>query len=59
MHMKVADKLMYAELLPDRLFVQLYDRDGREYSSPILPGEAGFTFDSQTSEYVVRPEPEG
>lgn len=48
MHMRIAGKVMRGELL-DRQYpmVQLYDVDGRKYSSPITTGEAGLYEDSE------------
>ena len=60
MHMQVAGKKMQAELLPPppgRSFpraVQLYEPDGRLFSAPILPGEAGF-FESEPGQFYVYP----
>lgn len=41
MHMKVAGKLMYGELVGEWM-VQLYDEVGRKFSFPITRGEAGW-----------------
>lgn len=46
MHMQVAGKPMLAMLLPSRNAAQLFTLDGREFSAPVTPGEAGFYQDA-------------
>lgn len=40
-HMRVADKVMGAEIVEDGRAVQLYDDNGNRFSAPITTGEAG------------------
>lgn len=57
MHMQVAGTIMQARLLPagDRWpCAQLY-LDGREFSAPITPGEAGFYYDSERKQFYCYP----
>lgn len=49
MHMRVAGKVMAAELTADGSGIQLYDDEGDQFSFPITLGEAGF----------YRPDPSG
>jgi hypothetical protein len=53
MSMRVAGKVMRFKVLSDRT-VQLYDADSyREFSFPILPGEAGIYTDDQGMYYYT------
>lgn len=42
MSMRVAGKVMWAELVEDGAAIQLYDAEGDKFSFPITLGEAGF-----------------
>lgn len=42
MHMRVAGKIMDAELVENGTAIQLYDEEGDAFSFPITLGEAGF-----------------
>lgn len=53
MSMRVAGKVMRFKVVSDRA-VQLYDADSyREFSFPILPGEAGIYTDDQGMYYYT------
>lgn len=51
MHMKLAGKRMECHLTDSGMMVQL-TRQGRNYSFPVTPGEAGFYLDANGYYYV-------
>ena len=47
MHMRIAGRVMQAEVLPGGWSAQIYDMKGQPFSAPVTTGEAGFHHDSE------------
>ena len=57
MHMRVAGKVMQAEILPSAYSAQLYSLDGRPFSAPITTSEAGFYREAERFYYYYAESP--
>lgn len=60
LHMRVAGKRAYVRLTTPKgrkqpVRVQIYDKDKRTFSAPVLPGEGGFYCDHNLGHYYYRP----
>ena len=53
-HLRVADQVLPAEIVPGRRMVQLYREDGSPFSFPITTGEAG-VYEDETGFYIHDP----